>query len=359
MYSNKCNINRSNNISAKQNNKSHNYSYSTTPIITHKVTKTNSIYKNSNSDSFIITDSNKHLLCGLPTIRPNIQYLSATQLTDLHIRTLSIKYLTHLEISHCGLHNLPEELPSTLQTLICIHTSLTKLPTKLPSELTKLNCEYNTLTALPDMLSCKLIILQCNNNNLTALPETLPDTIQFLKCNCNVLTQLPIHLPQQLNTLCCSSNKLETINEQLPPNLKELVCSYNKLVKLPNILPPKLKCLEFHYNLQVHRLPDFPKSLRIEYALNIYSSKLNANYPKLELDLYNYKHRPTESQWYYINECNSKYRTQIRMRIINANDAIWEAYIRRVMHPSKFGAALLTDPNLDIECHTMNYINSL
>ena len=146
-----------------------------------------------------------------------------------------------------------ENLPSTLETLLCTCNHITEIV--LPQNLIYLDCGYNMISEIKDLpetmtyLCCNsnnishigdlpknLRTLNCRNNRLIKLP-TLPLRLKALICSDNIITFLP-RLPEKLLTLVCSHNNLSFI-PKLPDNLDSLFCDNNKLSIIP-ILPPNI-----------------------------------------------------------------------------------------------------------------------
>ncbi len=186
----------------------------------------------------------------------NAFVLSATSITIGYGWSLSdltgiqyFKSLTSLDCSNCGLFNLSNQLPASLQFLYCQNNQLNSLP-PLPWGLYVLNCSNNQLTSLPSLgywlgqLDCshnqisnlptmntQIQKLYCQNNQLTALPPFINTSLINLNCSYNQLTAIPT-LPASLISLLCSNNLLDSILTQTYPstyNLTYLDCSYNNI----------------------------------------------------------------------------------------------------------------------------------
>lgn len=350
---------------------------------------------------FKIDNTNKHLLGVLHIVAPHIKII------DTNNMWWSSNY-------NVTIYTIPPIYLDSLVELYICNSKLTALPDILPKSLIEINCGNNAITQLPNTLPPQLKTLICQVNNISSLPTELPNTIKTLSCNVNLITELPPNLPKQLTYFNCSFNKLTAIDAPLPENLKELHVSYNKLTaintslpaslnhldisnnnisfigekvlpasllhlyvnnnnlsKLPDISLPNIEKINFNYNSNMHVLPDI-YTLRDFYdfgcsytTIDIYwfIRQFEKNYPKLNKwftaygGVYRVKNNTNINE--YINECNSRRRTCERIAIINANGALWDAYMRRAMHPARFGAALLADPDLDIEEYTTSYVAAL
>ena len=258
-------------------------------------------------------------------------------------------FITDLDVSYENLTSLPDDLPPKLITLWCFYNQLTTLPENLPPKLQCLWCTNNQLTSLPKELPLYLKELSCSNNHLVSLPDKLPQSLKRLECANNQLVSLPDKLPQSLQVLCCNCNQLTSLPEKLPPNLQVLSCNNNQLTSLPKELPPTLQQL-WCYNNQLTILPDLPLSLDI---LMLYGNPLKKNYPLINTfefvihvrflhNYYGYKY--PNKVIAYVNECNSRRRSQERARAITGELA--ELYYRKKLHPSKL-APLLKNPDTD------------
>ena len=64
-----------------------------------------------------------------------------------------------------------------------------------------LNCENNLLESLPDNLPSTLISLICNNNKLSKINISHLEKLQLFYCFQNYLTMLPVKLPRHVITL--------------------------------------------------------------------------------------------------------------------------------------------------------------
>ena len=194
-----------------------------------------------------------------------------------------LQYLAALKYLNCSGNNsyiqnrinLPEPLPSNLDTLICRGLGLKKLP-KLPSNLKYLDCasnNYYSLVELPNSME----YLNCSyNNNIKTLPK-LPINLKYLYCDLiENLEELPV-LPPSLLWLFCQANiwyeravyKIKKIPD-LPSNLKILnLYGQANLLELP-LLPNSLLQLNISYT-NISTLLKVPLSL--EY-LFIESTKI-------------------------------------------------------------------------------------
>jgi len=237
-------------------------------------------------------------------------------------RFLKNLFITKLNVSYTNRTSLPENLPQSLQILLCYNNQLTSLPENLPQSLKKLWCKHNLLISLPENLPQSLEIIDCHDNQLTSLPKELPQRLVEFHCDDNQLTSLPDMLPQSLKYFICSCNQLTSLPEKLPPNLQLFICHYNKLTILP----------------------DLPSSL---YTLCVYGNPLKINYPLIytfEYDRYHFNYKNPHEVIAYVNECNSQRRTQMRARAIARELA--EVYYRQALHPSRL-AYLLDNPEED------------
>lgn len=245
------------------------------------------------------------------------------------------------------------ELPCNLIILSCEYNLLNQLPI-LPNSLEELNCKYNILTKLATKLPNSLIQLNCSYNKLKYLPP-LPPTLKKLDCSNNNLIELP-PFPQTLIYLDCSNNNLI----ELPYNLSEtslytIKCRHNNLNSLPP-LPKQLSSLSIEDNVitQIPYLPNTLRSLCIGHNQVILLEKFN--YPNLIKIWFN---TPNYLQLIsYINSCNRE-MIKAQMDKINKNNILWELYMQRMMHPSRFTPPLLNNDTLDIEEYIKAYIDTL
>lgn len=227
---------------------------------------------------------------------------------------------------------------------------------RIPFYVTKLTCNGNSIIKLPEYLPCMLESLLCAYTGITRLPENLPDGLKILECMSSRLIKLPDKLPTTLEELNCSGNMLTAL-PRLPLKLKKLHCSANPINELPEIPPDliELSCREC--NLKY--LPDLPHTLR-DICIDL-NPEIKENYPLLVIDIENISISPEICIKYnypwgmlrcfrllgcimYINDCNSRRRTQARVCTIAQE--LEEAYLRKVLHPSRL-APLLDDPDAD------------
>lgn len=254
-------------------------------------------------------------------------YMACKTLTKIHSIPFYVQKLICMGPS---ITQLPEHLPYMLQDLQCTSTSITRLLAHLPYGLTELTCSYNNLMALPDILPDSIVYIDCIGNKLTHLPNKLPRVLKKLYCMSNVLTALPV----------------------LPPGLEVLICHSNPIRELP-VLPQTLHTLGCDSCVLLNYLPDLPYTLKdIQIA---HSPELKKNYPLLLICVdkiglsydtcvaYKYP-AGTLGGIMYVNECNSRRRTQARTRLLAQELA--EVYLRRALHPRNL-APLLDDPDAD------------
>jgi Leucine-rich repeat (LRR) protein len=187
----------------------------------------------------------------------------------------NLKYYTKLksfDCSKCDLVELPENLPNSLETLICSFNRLTRLPNL--DNLTQLQflwCNNNILSHLPSLSNLtKLELLNCSVNNLIKLPEKLPNSIQFLYCWINKLEELPEILPKSLFHLHCYHNKLKLLPD-LPDSLIYLNSNDNhKDFKLNY---PNFKIITINeingINRNLKRLKLLDRTLLLEHSAKI------------------------------------------------------------------------------------------
>jgi Leucine-rich repeat (LRR) protein len=145
---------------------------------------------------------------------------------------------------------------SSLVSIICTNSNLTTLPNNLPSTLQTINVQFNKITRLPTLPE-NLRILDCSDNLLTTLP-TFPSNLRIVDCSYNQIAALPTTLPPYLTTLFCTNNQLTTI-PALPSALQGLMCSYNRIKTIPP-LPKTLIRLSCQYT-DVKCLPLLPDSI--------------------------------------------------------------------------------------------------
>ena len=123
--------------------------------------------------------------------------------------------------------------------------SITSLP-PLPPNLLVLNCSRNDLASLPENLPSSIHTLICYSNFLEKLP-TLPPNLIHLNCSYNDILDLNV-LPKSLQILKCDYNLLTSISHSIiDTNLIELTCDENLLTSLQNI-PPTIKKLSYRDN---------------------------------------------------------------------------------------------------------------
>jgi Leucine-rich repeat (LRR) protein len=210
-------------------------------------------------------------------------------------------------VENKNLQKLPSPLPPTLRTLLCGNNALTALPNPLPDTIYELYCERNLLTHLPP----------------------LPDKLEYLYCQRNRLMALPPYIPKGARDINCSNNKITALPEVLPDNLYELHCENNRLTMLPD-LPTKLLYFSFQNNPLEQNYPKLATFELIRFSFRCIYNTYVYQYPKEVIA--------------YVNECNSRMRTQSRTRIIAPGIA--DHYYRKALHPSNL-APLLDDPDAD------------
>ena len=149
------------------------------------------------------------------------------------------------------------------------------------------NCDLSKLPNLPNSLTN----LFCYNNNLTKLPN-LPDSLTHLFCYNNNLIELP-EIPNSLNHLFCYNNNL-TYLPDLPNSLQRLACTYNKL------------------NTTYFKNTIYDEVLEQDEEEETYD-------PETEKYVFYYEFSSLNplKKIKIINEINSKYRTQKRLKVLN------------------------------------------
>jgi hypothetical protein len=347
--------------------------------------------------------------------------VKCANITELPCAALLPHSLKHIDCSNNKMTQLPNTLPPRLQSFICWGNNIAALPEILPDTLKQLDCHGNLITKLPRVLPAQLTDFRCDHNKLISIDAEIPATIQYLDVSYNQLTRidlpasatikaldishnklatlsallpaalisinashnelttLDVPIPAALTKLNISNNQISFIGEKvLPACLTELYVDNNMLSKLPDVLPPHITKIRFYDNFNLHVLPDIPltwddRALHNMFDnIHMYSDEFVENYKfrqilshqafyaSIMIKRRRFK-QATNNQLLndYINECNARLRAKERTAIINANGALWEAYMRRVMHPARFGAALLANPALDIEEYTAAYVADL
>ena len=233
--------------------------------------------------------------CVLCNVLPNFNeeiillklYTKETR-NEILLNLMNYTKLIDFRCDNCDLTKLPN-LPNSLTNLFCYNNNLTKLP-NLPDSLTHLFCYNNNLIELPN-LPTSLIELYSNNNKLTYLPN-LPKSLVFLECYNNNLIKLP-EIPNSLNHLFCYNNNL-TYLPDLPNSLQRLACTYNKL------------------NTTYFKNTIYDEVLEQDEEEETYD-------PETEKYVFYYEFSSLNplKKIKIINEINSKYRTQKRLKVLN------------------------------------------
>ena len=146
--------------------------------------------------------------------------------------------LTYLDCGNNPLIELPEILPSQLETLICMYTQIEKLP-ELPTTLTEIVIYKTYIKELP-MLPSTLEYLMCDCTQIEELP-CLPSTLKTLYCDYTMVKELPL-LPEGFRSLSCDNTRIKIL-PNLPKSLISLSVSNTGISSLPP-LPETLRCLE-------------------------------------------------------------------------------------------------------------------
>lgn len=201
---------------------------------------------------------------------PNIQgnnlneyYLSRNLISSIDITNFS-KNVSRIDLSHCKLKTLPNEL-FTIQTLTHLfigYNQITELPETVKDSpalvLLQLsgNKGINVNIEYPETLEI-LYVSDCDLESIPKTLETLPDFIE-LDASSNKLTVFDRNL-KQIKKLILSNNQITEIPTQIP-KVEVLDLSYNKLTAIPNKLSLiYLKELDLSYN----KIQTFPDSLQL------------------------------------------------------------------------------------------------
>jgi hypothetical protein len=190
-------------------------------------------YLSKYSSNYFLKDIFRYLLS-------NINY-NNNVLIDIIYEKNPYKYIYQLDLSEQNLNELPDLSKYTnLKYLNCSYNNITLL-NNLPDSLEVLICCSNSILCLPDQLPPNLIHLNCFLNAIHKLPENLPPTLKYLNCACNLLLNLPKRLPPNLIHLNCFGNYITHLSS-LPNTLMYLDCYKNDLITLP-YLPDTLVTL--------------------------------------------------------------------------------------------------------------------
>jgi len=180
----------------------------------------------------------------------------------------SLRRLTSLDLSHCGLEALPKEigLATALEELRLSGNALTSLPVEVASlrRLRTLDLSDNALSAVPDAaLSLpELEHLHLTGNALIELPMEIArlTTLRVLRVGRNALTSLPDALGglSRLEVLAAEENRLTALPATISQAtvLRELLLDANGLSVFP-MVAARLSGLE-RLSLADNRLATIP-----------------------------------------------------------------------------------------------------
>lgn len=212
---------------------------------------------------------NKHIY-GLPkiklTIPKNISkpvYIDCSCIQNYILPSLP-NNLIKLDLSNCGLTEIPNHLPPSLEYLKCDRNKITIID-KLPKNLRKLICSHNVIEQILNIPKT-MEHIDMSHNHISEL-DNLPDTIKYINCSNNRLKYI-INIPIMAQHFDCSCNEITIMPNTIPLTLVYLNCSNNYYIKsLPNNLQNlrKLYC----QNNSISKLPiDFQKLENFELANN-------------------------------------------------------------------------------------------
>ncbi len=192
--------------------------------------------------------------------------MSANRATLAQLRSGALTGVRRLDLSGCGLSELPMEVFALADTLEILDVS------------------GNTLSALPDGLPRlhRLRILFASGNQFTALPEVLGRCVQLemvgFKAN-RIRTVTAAALPARLRWLILTDNQIDALPAELGhrPRLQKVALAGNQLRTLPHEMAAckRLELLRISAN-QLTALPDWllalPRLSWLAFAGNPFSS---------------------------------------------------------------------------------------
>ena len=184
---------------------------------------------------------------------------------------------TELILSNLNLDYLPNNLPSSLQTLYCSHNQIKEL-NNLPSSLQTLDCSNNQIKELNNFPS-SLQTLFCDNNQIIELNK-LPSSLQTLYCYNNQIKELN-KLPSSLQSLYCNNNQYLHITKSIAirfnlketPNYDEMARKIQRIYKYKKRQKRRKFCEELEHHAMEFRLrPMYPEYFVIKNKYkNIFS----------------------------------------------------------------------------------------
>lgn len=133
-----------------------------------------------------------------------------------------------IQLSNLYLYEI-KNIPNNIHSFDIVNCFLKKMD-DVPSSLEYMICDNNQLTKLPKLNHTNLIILSFKNNNIYQMP-ILPDSINELIFNKNQIMNIP-HFPKSLKYLECSWNRLHNLNN-ISKNIRTIICDHNDIYKLP------------------------------------------------------------------------------------------------------------------------------
>ena len=185
----------------------------------------------------------------------NLEYLPATLPPDLE----------YLRVARSPIKELPNNLPNTISTLLCINCpQLTSLPDRLPLGLTGLG-----LTALP---------------KLKTLPDVVQPNLRDLSMFDTKIKCIPDNFARNLRDLHCNNSKVRNL-PNIMDHIEHIVCYRCPISSLPTNLPATLRELTIEDGLIPHRLEG--KESVINYIARI--DKFKSFIAELTLTLEKYK----------------------------------------------------------------------
>lgn len=216
---------------------------------------------------------------------------------------------------------------------------------------TSITCCSN-VTHIPNNLPANLTYLHiARNTRITRLPDVLPNTLGTLYCDTPTLSLMPKTFPKSLRYLYIHNAQITEFSTLLSPELVILTIEHVPLTTLPDI-PPSIKNINFYDTPNLYAM--YPMLQHIDkLPKHVISFARKVHKPKKSCTM-----QETSSTFYYINETNSRLRTQARMRIINHENILLDLYMRKMMHPSRI-AALVANESDDVDKVTTQYIESL
>jgi hypothetical protein len=154
-----------------------------------------------------------------------------------------------------------ENIPDTVESIICNGNKAIKTLQGLPENLKKLDFSSFPLGSF-DYLPPNLEYLQCDASKIEEI-HNLPNTIKKLKISCYPYLKRVISLPDSLKELDFNqANDLEEICCQFPKTLRKLNLSMTKLKEIP-IIPDTVTIFNISMNSHIKEIPNLPPLLKV------------------------------------------------------------------------------------------------